>query len=132
MGSKSKCLDGGGQHPNDNLPIAALSLIFPYRSYIGTLANGVWIGNPPGKLAGRIIDLGQESRPETCGFRLGPKASGAEPDVAVTEAAGGKKSALGPSPFSYPTSLAESTSSDNASNLGLTPGSKRDHATRSE
>jgi hypothetical protein len=38
---------------------------FAYRSYIGTLVNGVWIGNPPGKLPGRVIDLGHESHPET-------------------------------------------------------------------
>ena len=113
-----------------HLPIAALSLIFPYRSYIGTLANGVWIGNPPGKLPGRVIDLGQESRPETCGFRLGPKASGAEPDVAVPEAAGGKKSALGclllspirPRPPKAPPAIT-------TPNLELTPLSKPEQAT---
>ena len=29
------------------LPLYALPLILPYRSYIGTLAHGVWIGNSP-------------------------------------------------------------------------------------
>jgi hypothetical protein len=62
-----------------SLPLYALPRIYPYRSYIRTLANGVWIGNPPGKLPGRIIDLGQESRPETCGFRLRPKTRGEDP-----------------------------------------------------
>jgi hypothetical protein len=47
-----------------HLPLYALPLFFPIV-YIGTFANGVWIGNPPGKLPSRIIDLGQESRPET-------------------------------------------------------------------
>ena len=41
MGSKSKCLGGGDLHPKDILPLYALSLIFPYRSFIGTLAKGI-------------------------------------------------------------------------------------------
>ncbi len=34
---------------DDCLPLYALSLIFPYRSYIGTVATGGWIGNSPEK-----------------------------------------------------------------------------------
>jgi len=48
--------------PAYNLPLYALPLIFPYRSYIGTFTNGVWIGNPPEKseiFRGDHIDLGE-------------------------------------------------------------------------
>ena len=79
----------------DCLPLYALPPIFPYRSYIGTLANGVWIGNPPGKLLGRIIDLGQESHPETCGFRVRPRPEVRNRAALTPEAADVKKSAWG-------------------------------------
>jgi hypothetical protein len=39
----------GARRPQYNLPLAALSLISPYRPYIKTLATIVWIGNPLGK-----------------------------------------------------------------------------------
>jgi hypothetical protein len=56
-------------------PLYALSLIFPYGSYLGTLANGVWIGNPPEKLKnfrGDHIDWGAGVPDRDFGFGARP------------------------------------------------------------
>jgi hypothetical protein len=60
------------------LPLYALSLIFPYRSYIGNLAKGI----------GDYIDLGGMAVLRCCGFGLRPKARCVGPGDADT---GGNK-----------------------------------------
>jgi hypothetical protein len=79
------------------LPLYALSLIFPYRSYIATLAQGI----------GDHIDLG-EGLPRVVPVFYQTKARGAGPGDADARTEGIQKSAWVPPSLPWPTSPAGS------------------------